>query len=47
MLTEAGETLYRAESEMLRQMREAIERLDAAGRPNALTVTYTVGFASL
>ena len=47
VLTEAGETLYRAASEILRQVREAIERLDAAGRPEALTVTCTVAFASL
>jgi LysR family glycine cleavage system transcriptional activator len=47
VLTEAGETLYRAASEVLRQVREAIERLDAGGRPEALTVTCTVAFASL
>lgn len=47
VLTEAGETLYRAASEILRQVREAIERLDAAGRPEALTVTCTVAFAAL
>ncbi len=47
VLTEAGETLYRAASEILRQVREAIERLDAGSRPEALTVTCTVAFASL
>jgi DNA-binding transcriptional LysR family regulator len=47
VLTEAGEMLYRTASDILRQAREAIERLDAAGRPEALTVTCTVAFASL
>ncbi|HTS54192.1 MAG TPA: transcriptional regulator GcvA [Burkholderiales bacterium] len=47
VLTEAGETLYRTASEILRQVRDAMERLDASGRPEALTVTCTVAFASL
>lgn len=47
VLTEAGETLYRTASDILRQMREAMERLAAADRPKALTVTCTVAFASL
>jgi len=47
VLTEAGETLYRTASEVLRQVRDAMEHLDAAGRPEALTVTCTVAFASL
>jgi|SRR6185295_16393663 DNA-binding transcriptional LysR family regulator len=47
VLTEAGETFYRTASEVLRQVREAMDRLDTAGRTEALTVTCTVSFASL
>ena len=47
VLTQAGETLYRTASEVLRQVREAMDNLDAAGRAEALTVTCTVSFASL
>jgi DNA-binding transcriptional LysR family regulator len=47
VLTEAGETLYRATSEVLQHLRDAIDQLDATARPEALTVTCTVSFASL
>ena len=46
-LTEAGHDLYRATAQALRQLSDAAGRIRARGAGRAMTVTATVGFASL
>lgn len=47
LLTEAGQTLYKAVSDALRIVRETTARIASAQAPAALTVATTVSFASL
>jgi len=46
-LTEAGHDLYRATAQALRQLSDAAARIRQRGAGRALTVTTTIGFASL
>ncbi len=47
MLTEAGHELYRATAQALRQLSDAAARIRQRGAGRTLTVTTTIGFASL
>lgn len=47
LLTDAGQTLFRTASDILRQLDEASGKLSSAGAASMLTVTTTVSFASL
>lgn len=47
LLTEAGHELYRATAQALRQLADAASRIRDRGAGRALTVTATIGFASL
>lgn len=46
-LTEAGQLLYRTTMDVLARLRDTVHRLHPAGGRRSLTVTTTVGFASL
>ena len=46
-LTEAGHELYRATAQALRQLSDAASRIRERGAGRTLTVTATIGFASL
>jgi DNA-binding transcriptional LysR family regulator len=46
-LTEAGHELYRATAQALRQLSDAASRIRERGAGRTLTVTTTIGFASL
>src|SRR3990172_6454857 len=46
-LTEAGHDLYRATAQALRQLSDAATRIRERGAGRTLTVTATIGFASL
>lgn len=47
LLTEAGHELYRATAQALRQLSDAAARIRERGAGRTLTVTATIGFASL
>ena len=47
LLTEAGHELYRATAQALRQLSDAAARIRQRGAGRTLTVTTTIGFASL
>jgi DNA-binding transcriptional LysR family regulator len=47
LLTEAGHELYRATAQALRQLGDAASRIRDRGAGRTLTVTATIGFASL
>ena len=47
LLTEAGHDLYRATAQALRQLSDAAARIRERGAARTLTVTATIGFASL
>jgi len=47
LLTEAGHDLYRATAQALRQLSDAAARIKERGAGRTLTVTATIGFASL
>ena len=47
LLTEAGHDLYRATAQALRQISDAAARIRERGAGRTLTVTATIGFASL
>jgi len=47
LLTEAGHDLYRATAQALRQISDAAARIRERGAARTLTVTATIGFASL
>jgi LysR family transcriptional regulator, glycine cleavage system transcriptional activator len=47
MLTEAGHELYRATAQALRQLSDAAAKIRQRGAGRTLTVTTTIGFASL
>lgn len=47
LLTDAGQMLYRTAAEVLRTVRQAVERIAPAGGNRVLTVTAMVTFASL
>ena len=47
LLTEAGHELYRATAQALRQLGDAATRIRERGTGRTLTVTATIGFASL
>ena len=47
LLTEAGQELYRAASGALEQLSEACRRIRSAGDSGAVTVSASIGFASL
>jgi LysR family glycine cleavage system transcriptional activator len=46
-LTEAGQSLYHTTMDVLVRLRDTVHRLRPVGRRRSLTVTTTVGFASL
>src|SRR5512141_1675832 len=46
-LTEAGHDLYRASAQALRQLADAASKIRERGSARTLTVTATIGFASL
>lgn len=47
LLTEAGHELYRATAQALRQLADAADKIKDRGAGRTLTVTATIGFASL
>jgi DNA-binding transcriptional LysR family regulator len=47
LLTEAGHELYRATAQALRQLSDAATKIKGRGAGRTLTVTATIGFASL
>ena len=46
-LTDAGQALYRATTEVLDRLQNAVDQLGSATRPRQLSITTTTGFASL